>query len=122
MIIIDTNVLVASVNEEEEDHAKAKQALEKLSFSGEVQCITYGVLVELSSVLSRKKGREFASQYVSKAVVSFRILFPEELSGATDFFQENFRSLSLVDCEIILASRQHGAKVLSFDKDLLKAL
>ena len=76
MIIVDTNVLVASVNEEEEDHAKAKQALEKLSFSGEVQCITYGVLVELSSVLSRKRPRIPRSTF--QQLMSFRILFPRK--------------------------------------------
>lgn len=122
MIIIDTSVLVASVNADEDDYEEAVGKLNAATSSGESQFITYGVLVELAGVLSRKNGKEFAAEYVQKVFENFGILPASDIGQTIEFFQSSYRKLSLVDCEVILASRQHAASVLSLDKELLKAL
>ncbi|MBI5635619.1 PIN domain-containing protein [Candidatus Micrarchaeota archaeon] len=122
MIIIDTSVLVASVNADEDDYEEAVGKLNAATSSGESQFITYGVLVELAGVLSRKNGKEFAAEYVQKVFENFSILPASDIGQTIEFFQSSYRKLSLVDCEVILASRQHAASVLSLDKELLKAL
>ena len=122
MIIIDTNVLVASLVEEEEDHEKALALLQEAERSGEEQYLTYGALIELSKVLYREKGSEFSASYVKYAIEFFKILKLDSLPAIAELYFRTHKTLSFVDCEIIALARENGASILTFDGKLLKAV
>lgn len=122
MIILDTNILVASLVEEDQDHERSLDILQRLALSTEKQCITYGTLIELSQVLYRARGSLFASAEVSRIASEFEILFPSNFKQIIAIYFDMHKELSFVDCEIIVISRELSASVLSFDGKLLKAL
>lgn len=120
MIILDTSVLIASEFENDLNHLKAVELRDKLA--KEKQFITYGVLVELSQFFYQARGSAFAAAEIANALDSFNVLKLEDFDELSELYLANHKKLSLVDCEIVALTRQHGANVLSFDGKLLKAI
>jgi len=122
MIILDTNVLVASIFENHPHHPRAETIIENLRGSKEKQCITYGVLVELSQVMHRFRSAAFAAVQVADAIKTFEILSPNDLAQVSEVYLAHCSKLSFVDCEILVISREIGAELITFDEKLQKAL
>jgi predicted nucleic acid-binding protein len=126
MVILDTSFLVAYFREMDVHHAKALQRAEELR--GEKMVITFLVFQELASILNRKVSTEFATS------VTRKLLSPDsniELFKLDEsFFEEVLElygklgphSFSYVDVSLIHLSKELELSVLTFDKELEKAL
>ena len=122
MIIIDTNVLINSLIEDSQDHSHSLELLRNAQVGGEAQYVTLGVLIELGQVLFREKGHAFAAAQVANVSKTFEVLFLQDINAIIPLYLANHKQLSFVDCEIVALSREHGAKVISLDDKLMKAL
>ncbi len=120
MIIIDTSVLIANLVSNDAFHTDAQKLMYEIASSGQPQAITYGTLLELSRGLNRLVGSESAARNVLIAFNSFEILFPDNVKNILNFYSEKNEILSYVDCEIIAIAKSMGAKVVSFDDNLMK--
>jgi len=126
MVILDTSFLVAYFREADVHHAKALKLAEELR--GEKMVITFLVFQELASILNRKVSTEFS------ASVTKRLLMPDssiELFKLDEsYFEEVLalyeslgpHSFSYVDVSLIHLSKELELSVLTFDKELEKAL
>ncbi len=117
--VIDTSVIVAFFNAEDERHGRARGMMEAAS-GGE-----YGVLLlpeyvfdeAVTLALSRKNKQSAIAlgQWMLDSPFEFVYSDPLSFDGAWNLFQHSTR-LSFTDCFIAVVARERGAAVMSFDE------
>lgn len=120
MIILESSVLIAKILENDVLHQRANRLLEDVE---EPLVIPTSVLTETCLTLHRNTGdKEFCAVIARWLCERFSILGESEsvVKRAVDFYQSEFRTLSLVDCLVLSMAESHGCGILSFDDDLKK--
>lgn len=122
MVILDTNIWVAALNQNDSLHSKAQKLFSNLN---EEILIPEYILVETLNILSVKAGKRQTEAFLKTALNSeqVEILFSSKL-----FFQEiseffvnfSYNKLSFVDQSLLFLSQKYP--VLTFDKDLARHL
>ncbi|MEK7649203.1 MAG: PIN domain-containing protein [Patescibacteria group bacterium] len=121
MTILDSSVWIAWLDKDDSQHGRAEKVFEQVS---DIVVPEY-VILEVCTVLSRKKGHAFAEQFLSLAVENSDItilLSSEDLFYKTvDSFKKVFRRrLSFADSMLAVLSRSYT--ILTFDNTLQKAI
>lgn len=123
MIVLDSNIWIALFNEEDALHDRAQRMVRDLQ--GPVAIPEY-VILEVATILSQKAGKPFADLFLQKTYQNSDI---KALHSSEQFLNEVIQlylfqsrgKLSFVDYAL-LALSQHNIKVVTFDKDLERAL
>lgn len=138
-IFIDSNIIIAAFNKEDNSHDRAIGLLEKIKNNPKV--INYLIFNEIATVLLlRTKDIDFVGQltkhFLSKEMNDFKIVnLTKELMRKTNdvFINQNGSSLSFADCSLIAqaelrmssipkeSTQKSMSKIATFDKDLKKA-
>jgi predicted nucleic acid-binding protein len=123
-MIADTSFLVALFLANDEHHEKAV----KMSLEGKNEeiIILDRVLEETFTVLAYKKDIEFAVECIGKLrsnrrVLVYRLDAPEE-EEIFEIARDIGQRMSYVDYAILLVSKKHGQKALTFDRQLEKEI
>ncbi len=124
MIIIDTSYIIAFFSEKDFHHKKAVEFISQLD---EDLFAPIEVIQELMTTLSRKVSSLYAVKVASSILEnnSINIINSHELvfDKAFDTFKKlNPHKFSFVDCVLISLAKNSDATILTFDKDLLKAV
>ena len=120
-VILDSSVWIAFLYREDSQHEKAKKVLEA-SRNDEIVIPEY-VLIEVASMLKRKRYEREAKKFVAEAIAREEHSF---LHAATlvhetvDLFCKRNDKLSFVDTALLVLSRQY--RIITFDTALRKAL
>ncbi len=122
MIILDSNVWVAFFNKADNQHKKAIKIL-KDNRVGLV--VTEYILLETSSVLCLRAGKEVADKFLTmmtnnrdiKILPSDKILLDKIVKK---FLDHKTKYLSFVDVSLVHFSKQY--KIITFDKKLEKEI
>lgn len=122
MVVLDTNVWYAHLSEEDYRHAKAEKIFETLD--DDILIPEY-ILSELCTLLTRKKRKDVANQFIEISENNEHI---ELLPSSSQFFSEvrtlfqgiESSRLSFVDAALIVLSRSFH--VYTFDATLYKRL
>jgi predicted nucleic acid-binding protein len=123
-MIADTSFLVALFLANDEHHEKAvEMSLE----SGKEEIIALDrVLEETFTVLVYKKGTGFAIECIGKLKANRRILVysldKSEEEETFEMAENTGQRMSYVDYAILLVSKKHGQKALTFDRQLEKEI
>jgi len=125
MIILDSNIWISSLDQDDSNHKKAKDLI--LSFQKDKIIITDYILLEIATVLSKKKGKKIADDFINIALNNENIeIWPYSSNvfyELVDFYlkQEN-KNISFVDYSLIYFSKKYNVKVETFDKILKNSL
>lgn len=122
MIIFDSNVWVAFFNKEDSQN---KKALEIVIKEKDNIAITEYIILEVSSILALKAGKNIADKFLEFILNNNNI---KVLLSSNDFFYntvENFiktesKKLSFVDISLLYLS--NTCQIITFDKDLAKII
>jgi len=121
MTILDSSVWIALYNESDSQHDKAVKLVSSLTH---VALPEY-IIVETSSVLSKKAGVDIANRFLEYAFDSEDVVVlhssPESLHETIKLFRTlNNPRLSFVDISLVYLSRAHD--VMTFDTNLKKVI
>lgn len=124
MIIIDTSYIIAFLSEKDFHHKKTVEFISQLE---EDLFAPIEVIQELITTLSRKVSSRYAIEVVTSILEnnSINIIHSHELTfdnAWKTFKKMNPHKFSFVDCILITLAKKSDATILTFDKDLLKAL
>lgn len=122
MVILDTNIWYAHLSEEDFRHDRAEKIFESLD--DDILIPEY-ILLELCTLLARRKKKEIADRFIDMAENNDRT---ELLPSSPLFFKEvreafkdtESHRLSFVDVALLLLSRSYT--VMTFDQTLYKLL
>lgn len=119
--IVDSSVLVAFFRENDSNHEKAVEFMERThSFT-----ITDYILLEISTVLQQKVGLESTKRAVEFLVnnrdVELLSINNQELGDTLALFFEQKFKLSFVDCSILVLAKSRGLIVSTLDDGMIKA-
>jgi len=126
MILVDSSVWVGAFNENDTHHKRALTDLEEIKQLGEDIIITDYVVVEVSNILLSRVGKKVSERFISAMRESneVTVMFTGESSFflTADAFAKNQKALSFVDVSLIVLVKGLGAKLLTYDEELRKAL
>jgi len=122
MIILDANVWIAFFDNDDSHHERAQQTL--YSSSGRLVLPEY-VLLEVISVLQRKRGKNFADVCLTELIFNQDlVLLMNDANFIQDFYQfflnNNYEQLSFVDQFLLFLSQEYS--IVTFDKALAKKI
>lgn len=121
MIIFDSNVWIAFLNETDSQHKKAVKVFSDLK-SSPIGLPEY-IILEVASVLALLASKALAVQFVDVVLENedIEVMFSSRsLFGGTVESFKKAKRLSFVDCALLYLSRNN--KIITFDNDLKKAL
>lgn len=119
-IILDSSVWVAFLHGKDSQHAKARGLLTGLP---DVLYVPEYVLVEVATILKRKKKDEEAKKFVRKTLVERPETFMPSAELAYQTMQLFIRrddGLSFTDTALLVLSRDY--RIITFDRALARAL
>jgi predicted nucleic acid-binding protein len=122
MIILDSNVWIAFFHERDSQHKRAEKIVKEISFP--IVAPEY-VIIEVSSILRFKAGKKISNDFLENIFdnENIEILLSNELffsNTADNFKNSKNKSLSFVDTALLYLSKSY--QVITFDKDLQKAI
>ena len=125
-MILDTNVLLRSLEGETSDHAKAVRArVESARETGERLAVLSATVLEAAYVLeSARAGYGWDRTDIARAIEAvvdepaFEVEHAAALRSATTSYRA--RSVDLHDCLLSAIANERHMRVLSFDEDLRK--
>lgn len=121
MYVVDSSVWIALFLDDDSQHAKAVDIIESL---GDAWIkMPYGVVLEVTTVLSRKESKALADKFVEFVRDNPHIDVVISLPGAEMgvFLEENGR-LSFVDALLKHIALRENCTLVSFDKKLQASL
>lgn len=122
MKVLDSSVLIALFRTGETLHEKAV----RLFMGKEDFLVMDYVLGEVITVLKLRESFEVSKKCLEflTSVEGIKIVETdsETFWSAIDFFSENKNKLSFIDTLLFLFSKEHDLQLITFDKDLKKAL
>ncbi len=122
MVIIDSSVWVAFFNENDSQHNKAKKVFNELKTK---VILPEYIFMEVATILLIKAGKKIAVKFMEISQDNFDIeiyLSDEELFlNTAKLFKNSQKSkLSFVDVSLLFLSA--SCKIITFDKNLQKAI
>lgn len=122
MKILDSSVIISIFRQQEKNHKKAIQ----IFTSNEKFLIPEYVIAEVLTVLKMREGLETANKcydFISNTkdveiVPVENIIFNKALT----YFSQNKNNLSFIDTILLVLSKENQMELISFDKDLQKAI
>ena len=124
MLLVDSSVLIAYYHEGDSQHEKASSAMQ--GKNADRFLVNDCIIDEVATVLQIKAGREKAKlaldALLNTEAVVFQHTTEEEFFEIVEYFKSQKTKLSFTDCSIVLLARRSGAKVVTFDGKLQKAL
>lgn len=117
MYILDTNFVISLLNTSDRNHKKAKEIFFDIPENEQVK-IPFVVVAELAISKNSKKYIN-ASKAISK---KFLINNEDDLEQISTMPYRKKNSLKANDCLILKLCERKKAKLLSFDKNLIKIL
>ncbi|WP_323736528.1 PIN domain-containing protein [Methanosphaera sp. ISO3-F5] len=121
MILVDSNYMIALMNNKEKNHKRAVKLASRVDNDEKIMPIL--MLSEaVTSIGSRKKGKEAKLLY-DTLIDNFEIYFPtlNEIDTAMQCVLKYDGTLALADCLAILIMKKRGiTEIVSFDDDFDK--
>lgn len=121
VILIDSDALIALINEKDGLHQKALKIKNKLNRLGSIFVISRYIIAETATFLTLRISKKTANQFL-KDLSHHQILIidpHEELEKLTRklFFKQKSRQVTYFDCaNMAILSRYHWKTIFSFDK------
>ena len=117
-VVVDTSALYALASSNDEFHDLARQTYLGLLESGDELWVSSYVLVEFGAVIQRRLGfPALKAFYESFGAVSLTFWIDKAMHAEawSDLAMRQGQGLSLVDWTVLLAARQLGARIFTFD-------
>lgn len=122
MKILDSSVIISIFRQQEKNHKKAIQ----IFTSNEKFLIPEYVIAEVLTVLKMREGLETANKcYDFMSNTKDVEITPIEniiFNKALTYFSQNKNNLSFIDTILLILSKENQLELISFDKDLQKAI
>lgn len=122
MVLFDSSVVIALFREEDAHHAKAKEVF----LEHEKIMISYEVLSEALSILKMKCGLKVAKDclyFLQNAAGIFILgIYEEIFHKSAQYFFEHKNNMSFTDTALLLYATQKKMPLITFDKELHKAV
>ncbi|HEV8289670.1 MAG TPA: PIN domain-containing protein [Candidatus Norongarragalinales archaeon] len=118
MLIVDSNVFIAYLNEHDQLHGAALRLDLGEAVTNQL------VFNEVANVIAKKVQNKVAAIAQLKELLSsttILALTDSEMRGSFEMFSHHHAKLSFTDCSLAVQSKNHGAKLVTFDKELEKA-
>lgn len=118
-IIIDSSVWIAYFNEDDSQHKKAEEVLNKQT---KQLIVPEYILLEVVSVLRQKKKEVSIADFISIALKNDVFLPTGDLviRVANHYSDEIYKKLSFVDVALAVLSKKYD--IITFDKELQKVI
>lgn len=124
VFLLDSSVWIAYLNEQDSQHAKATQVWEVIGEAEAAIVITEYIVLEVSTVLSAKAGKDAANTFLDIALHNkdVRVFLSNEkfFSEAIRMFQKTPKNISFADASLLVLAPRY--KIVTFDKVLLQEL
>lgn len=122
MIILDSNIWIALLNEEDSQHQRAANLLNRIEAS---ILIPEYVIIEVCTILLIKAGKKISSLFLDTILdnrdIAIQLSNPVFFTAVISEFKNNQQpNLSFVDISLLYLAQQH--EVLTFDTNLQKAI
>lgn len=122
MIVLDSNIWIAFLYK---DDALHKEAEKIFGLSEKIIGVSEYVIIEVSTVLSQKAGKETANKFFEMVMRSkdIEVLFADDqffIETGELFKKSKERGLSFVDYSLLYLSRLY--QVVTFDKNLQRVI
>lgn len=120
-IILDSNILFAYYVVEDSFHDKAIAIMQYIDENNITIFVHYGVLLEVSTLLSRRYGKKYADAFVWDCLWANNIviLSPNAHQDAERFLSHDDR-MAFVDHILIHLAQEYRSMLLTFDEQLQK--
>ncbi|MDP2643018.1 MAG: PIN domain-containing protein [Candidatus Peregrinibacteria bacterium] len=122
MKILDSSVIISIFRQQEKNHKKALQ----IFISNEKFLIPECVIAEVLTVLKMREGLKTANKcydFISNTKdVEITPIENIIFNKALAYFSQNKNNLSFVDTILLVLSKENQMELISFDKDLQKAV
>lgn len=119
-VFIDTNVFVATHDNKDSTHLKAKYLFEKLALSNTEFYTSSDIIGESLTVISQKIGKNEAIKFLKKVKIIAKEIFIDEVLhyAARNFYRRvKSKNVSFIDCSSVVAMKKHKIKfIFSFDE------
>ena len=122
-VLVDSCIWISFFFENDTNHAKAVKLFEYLAKQEYHLVVTRTILLEVFTVLKRKKLSTFnqiVKDFLNNRLAYIDLTPIEFRAGCLDIFKQN-RHLSIVDSFLVFLAKNKKYKILSFDKHLLRA-
>ena len=119
-VILDSSVWVAFLHDGDSQHAAAQKILARI---GDEIIVPEYILVEVATILKRRKGAHEAQRFVRRVLrEQIESFLPADLLAyeTAELFCERNDTLSFTDTALLILSREY--RIITFDKALAKAL
>lgn len=117
-VILDSNIYIAYYLEEDTLHEEALLLVKE--FSNCKILISHGVIQEVATVLTYKKGKKIADIFLKDILKANNIEFiSNDIEEAIQFFTQVHKKLSFIDLSLVQLAIKYGAQLFTFDKQLL---
>lgn len=122
MIILDSNIWIAFLNESDNQHKKAEKVFQGI---GDSIIITEYIILEVASVLTMRANKNIADKFTEliidnkniKILLSNKIFFNKTVKNFLNYPKNN---LSFTDISLLSLSGKYN--IITFDKNLEKAI
>ena len=121
MIVTDSSVLVALINEDDNQHEKALKILADI-YINRLKLFDF-LYIETLSVLRLKKAETDCVKFINFLdyfELALNLSTQETIELANKYFFQ-FIKLSFTDCLVMAGAKIHKAQIITFDKNLQKA-
>lgn len=121
MVVVDTSIWVALINQKDTCHKKAWQLISNL-YNDEVVLMDH-VYSETLTVLRNKNDQKMEKEFknmLRDLDIEYSIT-PSELFRLADLIFMLNPKISFIDCLLMGSARTNDCQLLTFDKDLQKA-
>ena len=119
-ILIDTSAIYALRSEDDRFHHEANFIFNRLKDENPQFFVTSYTLVETIALLHRRLGFQVVSEFSEWREANLRVVWvdnPMHAAAWERYMAEQGRGLSFVDWTIVVASRDMGAPIFTFDSD-----
>lgn len=116
--IIDSSVFVAFYRDVDSLHVEAERIMRELS--GETLVVHPYVIQETATVLTYRCGIKIAHQFLADVIAADNIIIPAvDPRYDIDRFMEVDAKMSFTDIALIELARTTGARIITFDRQML---
>lgn len=121
VILLDSDALIALINEEDKLHKKALKIQDKLTKSGSIFVISRYIIAETATFLNLRTERKIAIRFLKDLKKQEVLIIDpnEELERLTKefFFKQKSHKVTYFDCaNMAILSYYHWRTIFSFDK------
>lgn len=124
-MLIDSSVLIAFFNDQDNQHEKAKLLIEHLFYQGQFFYVSDHIFSETVTVLNIKSGYDVAKKIAQYVLANELFIFIETgqqiFEKSLQHFCTKHTKLSIVDITLLELAQYKDMQICTFDKQLQKA-